>query len=214
MIWTEEIQNYLIDKWQAGYSASECVGLINKKFPVESFCLTRSAVMGKLWRMGIINDGHHKKIAMHREQKHKTEYGEWLKANYKPDMDTIGEIADRFNAHFGINHSRPNIRNYLIRLGIYQQKSNKAKSKPASRLPDALKRIALPQEQPSEAISMEVAGRDACRWPMNDDASLVCGKQISRGSFCAHHADMAYVKPIKRKEADTYMPRRMLRAYR
>lgn len=39
------------------------------------------------------------------------------------------------------------------------------------------------------------APRNACRWPLGDDAKHCCGETKTKGSYCARHAAIAYVRP-------------------
>lgn len=96
----------------------------------------------------------------------------------------------------------PRVVDFSARTPVTEASARRAEIKRARRLAQ----VAATREKKAAAtprplrVGLQDLTEGACRWPVTDG---YCARQAARGSYCAEHADIAYV-PVKKRDNVTY----------
>jgi len=183
--WTPERTAKALDLWKQGFSAGEIANLIGG--------VTRNAVIGKLNRIGApARTGQARNIAA-RINGPKNADPAWTPQVVREVTRLYleeGLTTILIGARLGI--TRQAVASKLTRLGVRLERINRPKIKPL-REPVTTPRPRLIVADPWAPIGPTVDLMDlhshSCRWPIGEG---YCGAEKSRGSYCGHHAAIAY----------------------
>lgn len=147
-LWCDESTNVVKAMYREGKSARQILVALAEKGIRH---LTRSAVQGKVHRLGLTRSPEAHKETMAMAQKSREPKPKPDKAGSKPAIKTVYEPT-------------------IIRI----------------------------DQRPlvtSRPVGVEEARPIHCRWPIKvEGIELFCGADIERGSFCVHHARVAYTR--------------------
>lgn len=185
--WTPKREALLRQLWSEGLTSSECVRELGGG-------VTRSAVCAKIARLGL--KGRQQEISLRAK-------------NYK-------------SPHFSLSMRLRGAKGRKVKISVASALPTvtpKPRKLPASLPPSPAEQFefdpSLPVDLPEEnlvGIPFMRANETSCRWPLGDSTNLsdfrFCGEHIVFGSYCSHHAGIAYVPLPQRRISDAELQRR------
>lgn len=177
--WTPDEEEWIVDMWTAGLSASQCA---------EAFCLqfhrmiTRNAVIGKVHRMGINRMGGATTPKKKRGNRSNLGFG----FGPHPELPRKKSIRQTADVKAALRRYRPG-------RGVYLDP-------PKLGLDFSIKGCSWDKLE---------AGDCRCRWPIesgpeHQHGHLFCGEDIVPGlSYCEHHAKRAFPRIADKAAQET-----------
>lgn len=186
-VWTEERIKKASAMWKEGASASDIAAAIGGGF-------SRSAVCGKLQRLGLLRSEHGK-----TGSRRKAAEGA---RSAKAEQPGAAKIAAVKKARVG------GFAGKAIAVAAEKKRSANVPSAAASASLKPPMAVDGPVFSPAarEPVSLLALGADRCKWPLGDPLQPgfgFCGDQVQAGKpYCAQHHAAAYLpaplKPIRR----------------
>lgn len=182
--WPERAEQILRQCWPEGLSAER----IAHRIRLETlFRVTRNAVLGKVWRLGLCDHGPGRQT-LHPEEK---------RARNRERSRQWAARRREALAKLGFRSARPPSR----ALTAAELSSALRDAPPLPFDPHAVRELQLLDCEPKEheRVSLIEAKRHQCRWPFPN--GMVCGRKtvsVGGGSYCSHHASRAYYPKSRR----------------
>jgi GcrA cell cycle regulator len=213
--WSDAIVSRLQRLSYEGYSGSAIADLVNREFATT---FTRNAVIGKLHRMGCRVGGVGAPVPVNWTEAMEAALTKAFAEGCTPNAcaSRVSAVAGRplttqaiyAKASKMCMSFRENERHVLVRRFF----SGPRPMTPAEKAPRPVlvKRDVAPlapePELMCEPVALEALRWHHCRWPIGEPGTEgfgFCGLTKARGSYCAHHARVAYLpKPKRVAKAD------------
>lgn len=167
--WTDEQVSWLREAIKTMQSYSLLAAEFNTRFNEQR---TRNAVLGKCSRLGIRSEAASRRTVVS-----------------KPKADKPAKLRQS-------PPTAPNAKAPVLSGESFNAKRRLTPEQLAERM--APKPVAdIFQDATAASKPLLDCKSDECKWPISD--ALACGKKITRRSYCAFHAQLAYREPYHRR---------------
>ena len=166
-------------EWEAGTSPQ---AIADKMTTEVGYSFTRNMVLGRAFRNGMANSRPVVKTKTARYTAWTSQQDAMVLRDYAMGRKLYW-IADQFFRDFGVRVGAYDIKKRLVDLGRCR--------------PQSLNLRETVQARPREPEAPAPPGEPGCPWISGTD-TMACGKPISEGAYCTHHAAIAYRQPPAR----------------